>query len=371
MAPAALPLPLSQGGCMRHARGGHPLGAVADIPARPGACRRLSLPSGVLHCATPRARAQARNVSPVKSVPEKHASSSSVGQAGREAREPYLQAPETSPGRTTPDDAVQENSGMRPSAPTPPEDPELAEALTTREKLLRQVITMDGSGDGSQLKVEALRPEWVAQTQDILTSAFSDAMGYLPAYNRLLQNQIGSYLKEHMQLPPLAVVLMAVLEAPPSEADSALQEGGQIADSRRGSNNGAVPVGQDDGGMEAAEQRGGGSVAATLIGTLELSFRPATRSAHMTLNPPTKCAYLCNMAIDPSYRRQGFGTKLLDAAETFVGLAGEDEIYLHVRLADEDAQALYLSAGYEILETDMWIARLFGVERRHLMRKKL
>eukprot|EP00873_Tetraselmis_striata_P033508 jgi/Tetstr1/453772/TSEL_040724.t1 len=343
MAPAALPLPLSQGGCMRHARGGHPLGAVADIPARPGACRRLSLPSGVLHCATPRARAQARNVSPVKSVPEKHASSSSVGQAGREAREPYLQAPETSPGRTTPDDAVQENSGMRPSAPTPPEDPELAEALTTREKLLRQVITMDGSGDGSQLKVEALRPEWVAQTQDILTSAFSDAMGYLPAYNRLLQNQIGSYLKEHMQLPPLAVVLMAVLEAPPSEADSALQEGGQIADSRRGSNNGAVP----------------------------LSFRPATRSAHMTLNPPTKCAYLCNMAIDPSYRRQGFGTKLLDAAETFVGLAGEDEIYLHVRLADEDAQALYLSAGYEILETDMWIARLFGVERRHLMRKKL
>lgn len=87
-------------------------------------------------------QAQARNVSPVKSVPEKHASSSSVGQAGREAREPYLQAPETSPGRTTPDDAVQENSGMRPSAPTPPEDPELAEALTTREKLLRQVITM-------------------------------------------------------------------------------------------------------------------------------------------------------------------------------------------------------------------------------------
>jgi GNAT superfamily N-acetyltransferase len=37
------------------------------------------------------------------------------------------------------------------------------------------------------------------------------------------------------------------------------------------------------------------------------------------------------MAIDSNFRRQGYGTKLLHAGELFAKMAGEEQIFLHVR----------------------------------------
>ncbi len=37
------------------------------------------------------------------------------------------------------------------------------------------------------------------------------------------------------------------------------------------------------------------------------------------------------MAVDPAWRRQGYGQHLLRIAEVAAGIAGKQEIYLHVR----------------------------------------
>lgn len=54
----------------------------------------------------------------------------------------------------------------------------------------------------------------------------------------------------------------------------------------------------------------------------------ATKSDHALMQD---CAYLCNMAVDPEWRRQGYGQHLLHVAELAAGIAGKQEIYLHVR----------------------------------------
>ena len=43
------------------------------------------------------------------------------------------------------------------------------------------------------------------------------------------------------------------------------------------------------------------------------------------------CAYLCNMAVDAMYRRKGYGNILLDAADDVARIAGEKDVYLHLR----------------------------------------
>lgn len=45
------------------------------------------------------------------------------------------------------------------------------------------------------------------------------------------------------------------------------------------------------------------------------------------------CAYLCNMAVDANYRRRGYGNILLDAADEVAQIAGEKDIFLHLRYA--------------------------------------
>ena len=44
-----------------------------------------------------------------------------------------------------------------------------------------------------------------------------------------------------------------------------------------------------------------------------------------------ECAYLCNMAVDAEYRRRGYGNILLDAADDIADIAGQRDIYLHLR----------------------------------------
>ena len=39
-----------------------------------------------------------------------------------------------------------------------------------------------------------------------------------------------------------------------------------------------------------------------------------------------ECAYLCNMAVDPGHRRQGYGLLLLEAAEEIARLGGQRDL---------------------------------------------
>ncbi|KAA6417718.1 MAG: acyl-N-acyltransferase [Trebouxia sp. A1-2] len=85
---------------------------------------------------------------------------------------------------------------------------------------------------------------------------------------------------------------------------------------------------------------------AILVGTVELLFAASTRARYLTLNAPVNCAYLCNMAVDANYRRRGYGNILLDAADDVAKLAGETQIYLHLRFQDAAPASLYKQAGY-------------------------
>lgn len=53
------------------------------------------------------------------------------------------------------------------------------------------------------------------------------------------------------------------------------------------------------------------------------------------------CAYLCNMAVDARYRRRGYGNILLDAADGVAQIAGEKDIFLHLRCAGQNLVLLH------------------------------
>ncbi len=54
-----------------------------------------------------------------------------------------------------------------------------------------------------------------------------------------------------------------------------------------------------------------------------------------------ECAYLCNMAVDPGHRRQGYGLLLLEAAEEIARLGGQRDLYLHLRSAHLPSTACF------------------------------
>eukprot|EP00891_Asterochloris_glomerata_P000598 jgi/Astpho2/598/Aster-x0027 len=161
-------------------------------------------------------------------------------------------------------------------------------------------------------------------------------MDYLPMYKRFLYKQIEHYLTRHVDMPPKCCVLVAILQ--PSEEDGATS-----------SSEGLLKQGK-------------------LVGTVEMSFAPSTRTRHLTLNAPEQCSYLCNMATDAEHQRRGIAFEMLQAAEDLALIAGEPEIFLHLRLKDEVPAQLYKKGGFQSVKQDpIWI-RLLGQERRLLLR---
>ncbi|KXZ41251.1 hypothetical protein GPECTOR_606g683 [Gonium pectorale] len=206
----------------------------------------------------------------------------------------------------------------------------------------------------------------IEQTADLLASSFVTAVAALAPYGAYVRRNIGRYLTEHQALPPKAVVLVAVLQ--PQEAAAAEGEG-------QGE---APPL------LTAAEQEplsGGPPASPTpappcalprVIGTAELSFNPVTRSSQPFLDAPQKCAYMCNMAVLPAYRRKGVASNLLDAAEDVAaGIMQESEMYLHLRFVDADAAKLYERSGFAPKAEHFPGVFLFGIQRMKLMLKPL
>jgi len=55
---------------------------------------------------------------------------------------------------------------------------------------------------------------------------------------------------------------------------------------------------------------------------------------------------VCNMAVDERFRRRGYGSALLAAAEAVARLGGQADVYLQIRARDAPARRLYEGAGY-------------------------
>lgn len=77
------------------------------------------------------------------------------------------------------------------------------------------------------------------------------------------------------------------------------------------------------------------------------------------------------MATATPHRGRGYGLALLRAAEELVVEVGQADVYLHLRVQDAPAAALYHKAGYRQLKADLPLVRLFGLDQRRLMRKQL
>ena len=112
------------------------------------------------------------------------------------------------------------------------------------------------------------------------------------------------------------------------------------------------------------------------------------------------CSYLCNMATDAEHQRCGIAFEMLQAAEDLALIAGEPEIFLHLRysciahgvrsqlsskqmlrcyvrqskailpcrLKDEVPAQLYKKGGFQSVKQDPFWIRLLGQERRLLLR---
>lgn len=161
---------------------------------------------------------------------------------------------------------------------------------------------------------------------------------------RFVERNISTYLNDHMALPPLALVLVALLQPAGDIADDVPEQSGKspaspvLSNAGNGSDaaasappggaairNDTLPSSNPIADVADLDNATGGgvpapweapSVAASpplLAGTVEVSFSPTTRSAYLTLNPPDRCAYMCNLTVDPLVRRQGVAKALVAA----------------------------------------------------------
>jgi ribosomal protein S18 acetylase RimI-like enzyme len=107
-----------------------------------------------------------------------------------------------------------------------------------------------------------------------------------------------------------------------------------------------------------------------LIATASISFHPDSRETFQSLQPPDNDAYLCNIAVDPKFRRQGVARSVLNASESLAAKLGYPRFYLHVRLGDDAARSLYESSGYTVVDEDSFLVKLRGRTPVCLMVKK-
>ena len=68
---------------------------------------------------------------------------------------------------------------------------------------------------------------------------------------------------------------------------------------------------------------------------------------------------------------QGLARRMLGACEALAARRCVPSLYLHARLGDEPALALYQTSGYVPVDQDSWLIRLQGRTPRALMRKEL
>ncbi len=102
-----------------------------------------------------------------------------------------------------------------------------------------------------------------------------------------------------------------------------------------------------------------------ILGTVELSFRK-----NYNWQGIKKYAYIANLAVNKSYRRQGIGSQLLTKCEEIAQNHGFNEIYLHVLANNKSGQELYLYQGYSVRQVETDLYSLFVPSKRRLLLMK-
>lgn len=88
--------------------------------------------------------------------------------------------------------------------------------------------------------------------------------------------------------------------------------------------------------------------------------------------PPQDSGYVCNMAVDPRFRRMGIAQAMLAACEAHAKAAGKPLVSLHVREADPVARALYAKSAFLEVSKDSWMDTVMHkLKARILMQKAL
>lgn len=96
-----------------------------------------------------------------------------------------------------------------------------------------------------------------------------------------------------------------------------------------------------------------GSQSSVTLGSAECSFHEffGTRIGHRRHR--NTILYVTEVAVNPSFRRSGIGSKILQALDTLAEHRGVETFYLHVDVANQGALNLYEKAGYrKVLSTD-------------------
>jgi ribosomal protein S18 acetylase RimI-like enzyme len=94
-----------------------------------------------------------------------------------------------------------------------------------------------------------------------------------------------------------------------------------------------------------------GDRANIILGSAECSFHEffgtvlGRRRAHNSI------LYLTEVAVNPSFRRQGIGSKLLQAVDELATRRGIETLYLHVDVKNVGALGLYEKAGYRVVHS--------------------
>lgn len=206
---------------------------------------------------------------------------------------------------------------------------------------------------GNTLIISPLQEDDVGPASVVLTRAFATSPQGIPF------DDGRKYTRDMLRAPPHAALLVARLFPPATDAATANSGGGGETEQQQQQQQSEVP----DWMPPNQDSR--------LIATGTLSLHPVARETFETLQPPHQHAYICNIAVDPKFRRQGYARRILAACEDLARECGHTEVYLHVRLADDAAQQLYMSSGYEEVAADAWLVKLRGITPRSLMRKSL
>lgn len=106
----------------------------------------------------------------------------------------------------------------------------------------------------------------------------------------------------------------------------------------------------------------------TIVGTVEMGIK----NPSLAENLASRCLYLSNLAVSPSYRRQGVAARLLHRCEEIALEWGFNQLYLHVLENNQAAKQLYFHHGYRLQYIEpAWMSWFFWRPRRMLLYKKI
>ncbi|PSC76924.1 acyl-N-acyltransferase [Micractinium conductrix] len=125
--------------------------------------------------------------------------------------------------------------------------------------------------EASTLLITPLTKDWIPAAAEVLTDSFAVSLGAAP-YTNFLRRQVKSYLELHCELPPKAVVLVALLlPAELAATEAALAGGDAAGGDGGGAGSGAALSSWQQSGSDLEIEMGDGMAMYPLLGSSPLS----------------------------------------------------------------------------------------------------